>query len=93
MTDLNSIIIEGVLTKDPDPKQFEILSVRDFPKSKGMEREEIYITVEVEGRLSEVCYSHLVKDRGVRIVGRLNKDLCIRAEHVEFKPMTTPANN
>lgn len=83
MNDLNSIILEGNLTKDPvvdsTPKgtsvcHFTVASNR-FYKSDGERQEEVgYFDVEVWSRLAETCGEYLEKGRGVRVVGRLKQD-------------------
>ncbi|RLW69439.1 MAG: single-stranded DNA-binding protein [spirochete symbiont of Stewartia floridana] len=83
MNNLNSIILEGNLTKDPDFKQtpkgtpvcrFTVASNR-FYKSEGERQQEVgYFDVEVWSRLAETCGEYLSKGRGVRVVGRLKQD-------------------
>ena len=83
MNNLNSIILEGNLTKDPvvdsTPKgtsvcHFTVASNR-FYKSDGERQEEVgYFDVEVWSRLAETCGEYLEKGRGVRVVGRLKQD-------------------
>ena len=83
MNNLNSIILEGNLTRDPEldktPKgtavcHFTVASNR-FYKSEGERQEEVgYFDVEVWSRLAETCGEYLNKGRGVRVVGRLKQD-------------------
>ena len=61
-----------------------------------MQKEVSFFDVESWARLAENCGEHLLKGRGVRVVGRLKQDRWqdkegnprskIVAEHVEFKP-------
>ncbi len=83
MNNLNSIILEGNLTKDPELKQtprgtpvcrFTVASNR-FYKTEDERREEVsFFEVEVWSRLAETCGEYLSKGRGVRVVGRLKQD-------------------
>ena len=82
MNQLNSIILEGNLTKDPDPSytkkgtavcNFTVASNR-FYKFEGERQEEVgFFDIESWGRLAETCAEYLKKGRGVRIVGRLKQ--------------------
>jgi single-strand DNA-binding protein len=83
MNQLNSVIVEGNLTKDPNqeytPKgsavtHFTIASNRYY-KQDGERREEVgYFDIETWNRLAETCGEYLKKGRGVRVVGRLKQD-------------------
>ncbi len=83
MNNLNSIILEGNLTRDPvmdkTPKgtavcHFTVASNRYY-KSEGERQEEVgFFDVEVWSRLAETCNEYLLKGRGVRVVGRLKQD-------------------
>lgn len=83
MNNLNSIILEGNLTRDPlmdtTPKgtavcHFTVASNRYY-KSEGERQEEVgFFDVEVWSRLAETCGEYLTKGRGVRVVGRLKQD-------------------
>lgn len=83
MNNLNSIILEGNLTKDPvmdsTPKgtavcHFTVASNRYY-KTEGERQEEVgFFEVEVWSRLAETCNEYLTKGRGVRVVGRLKQD-------------------
>ena len=89
MNNLNSIILEGNLTRDPvmdkTPKgtavcHFTVASNRYY-KSEGERQEEVgFFDVEVWSRLAETCSEYLMKGRGVRVVGRLKQDRWSSAE-------------
>jgi single-stranded DNA-binding protein len=53
------------------------------------------VPIWAKSHLAEVCNEYLTPGRGVRIVGRIEPDgdggLRLYAEHVEFKPVYTPA--
>ncbi len=83
MNNLNSIILEGNLTKDPvldkTPKgtavcHFTVASNRYY-KTEGERHEEVgFFDVETWSRLAETCGEYLSRGRGVRVVGRLKQD-------------------
>jgi single-strand DNA-binding protein len=83
MNNLNSILIEGNLVRDPlfrsTPKgtplcTFTLASNRFFKQDSGMEREVSYLDVEAWHKLAEHCYNLGHKGRGVRVVGHLKQD-------------------
>jgi single-strand DNA-binding protein len=83
MNNLNSILIEGNLVRDPllraTPKgtsvcTFSLASNRFFKQDSGLEREVSFFDVETWAKLAENCYNLGHKGRGVRVVGRLKQD-------------------
>ena len=83
MNNLNSILLEGNLVRDPEisytPKgtpvcNFTVASNRYFKREEELEEEVSYFDVTVWNRLAEVCKEYLTKGRGVRVVGRLKQD-------------------
>jgi single-strand DNA-binding protein len=83
MNNLNSILIEGNLVRDPllrsTPKgtqvcTFTLASNRLFKQDSGLEKEVGFFDVEAWSKLGENCYSQGHKGRGVRVVGRLKQD-------------------
>ena len=83
MNNLNSILIEGNLVKDPllrsTPKgtqvcTFTLASNRFYKQDTGLEKEVGFFEVETWARLAENCYNLGHKGRGVRVVGRLKQD-------------------
>jgi len=83
MNNLNSILIEGNLVKDPElsytPKgtavcKFSVASNRFFKHEEEMQKEVSFFDVSTWARLAEVCGEYLKKGRGVRVVGRLKQD-------------------
>ncbi|MCG8451970.1 MAG: single-stranded DNA-binding protein [Spirochaetales bacterium] len=83
MNSLNSIILEGHLTKDPVSSKtpsgtsvckFTVASNRYY-KQDGERKEEVgFFEVQVWGRLADTCSEYLEKGRGVRVVGRLQQN-------------------
>ena len=79
---LNSILIEGNLVRDPmfrsTPKgtplcTFSLASNRYYKQDSQLEREVSFFNVETWSKLAESCYSQGHKGRGVRVVGRLKQ--------------------
>jgi single-strand DNA-binding protein len=94
MNNLNSILIEGNLVRDPlyrtTPKgthvcTFTLASNRYFKQDSGFEKEVGFFDVETWSRLADTCYNQGRKGRGVRVVGRLKQD---RWNGTDGKPRT-----
>jgi len=83
MNNLNSILIEGNMVRDPQlrttPKgtsvcSFSLASNRFFKQDSGLEKEVSFFEVETWAKLAEACNNLGKKGRGVRVVGRLKQD-------------------
>jgi single-strand DNA-binding protein len=83
MNNLNSILIEGNLVKDPElsytPKgtavcKFAVACNRSWKQDDELQKEVSYFDISCWTRLAEVCGEYLKKGRGVRVVGRLKQD-------------------
>ena len=83
MNDLNSVLVEGNLTRDPvvasTPKgtpvcNFAVASNRYFRVENEKQEEVSFFDVETWSKLAERCGDELHKGRGVRVVGRLKQD-------------------
>ena len=83
MNNLNSILIEGNVVRDPLVRQtprgrtacnFPIASSRFFREQSGIEKEVSYFDIEALDKLAEACYDRGRKGHGVRVVGRLRQD-------------------
>ncbi len=83
MNNLNSILIEGNLVRDPElsytPKgtavcKFAVACNRSYKQDDEFQKEVSYFDVSTWTRLAEVCGEYLKKGRGVRVVGRLKQD-------------------
>ena len=83
LNNLNSILIEGNLVRDPELKYspkgsavctFALASNRFFKQDDETQKEVSYFDVTTWARLAEVCGEYLKKGRGVRVVGRLKQD-------------------
>ena len=82
MNNLNSILIEGNMVRDPlfrsTPKgtpvcTFSLASNRYSRQNTGLEKEVSFFEVETWAKLAEVCNDLGKKGRGVRVVGRLKQ--------------------
>jgi single-strand DNA-binding protein len=83
MNGLNSILLEGNLTRDPEVRStasgsivcsFSIASNRSFKKGDEWENEVSFFDIEVWGKLAENIGTYCKKGRGVRVVGRLKQE-------------------
>jgi single-strand DNA-binding protein len=83
MNNLNSLLIEGNLVRDPElsytPKgtamcKFSVACNRFFKQDQETQKEVSFFDVTTWARLAEVCGEYLKKGRGVRVVGRLKQD-------------------
>lgn len=83
MNNLNSILIEGNLVKDPEALttnrgtqlcRFSVASNRFYQQENEKKNEVSFFDVEVWSKQAQACVEHLQKGRGVRVVGRLKQD-------------------
>jgi len=83
MNNLNSILIEGNLVRDPllrsTPKGTQVCSMclasnRYYKQDTGFEKEVSFFDIETWSKLAEACYAKGKKGRGVRVVGRLKQN-------------------
>lgn len=83
LNNLNSIIVEGNLVRDPLLKAtpnghmvctFSVASNRFFKQGEQTEKEVSYFDIETWAKLAQTCGDTLKKGRGVRVVGRLKQD-------------------
>ena len=83
MNNLNSILIEGNLVRDPEyrttPKGTSVSKIsiacnRFFRQDNNLEKEVGFFDVESWGKNAERVNQHGHKGRGVRVVGRLKQD-------------------
>ena len=83
MNNLNSVLLEGNLTRDPELRytakgtavcRFAIACNRSYKQDDQRQEEVSYFDVTTWSRLAEICAEYLVKGRGVRVVGRLKQD-------------------
>ncbi|OHD79451.1 MAG: single-stranded DNA-binding protein [Spirochaetes bacterium RIFOXYC1_FULL_54_7] len=83
LSNLNSIIIEGNLVRDPLLKatpnghpvcSFAVASNRFYKQNEDTEKEVSFFDIETWSKLAQTCGDVLKKGRGVRVVGRLKQD-------------------
>jgi single-strand DNA-binding protein len=83
MNNLNSILIEGNLVRDPVYREtakgtplctFSIASNRFYKQGELLEKEVSYFEVETWSKLAQSCCDLGQKGRGVRVVGRLKQE-------------------
>ena len=83
MNNLNSILVEGNLTRDPElsetPKgtsicKFAIASNRYYKLDDEYQQEVSFFDVTTWARLADRCGEYLKKGCGVRVIGRLKQD-------------------
>jgi single-strand DNA-binding protein len=83
MNNLNSILIEGNLVRDPElsytPQgkavcKFSIASNRFFKVEEEYKQEVSFFKVQAWTKLAEACGEYLKKGRGVRVVGRIKQN-------------------
>ena len=88
MNNLNTVLMEGTLTRDPQREErsaeFSMCKLtlannryfrdnRKKEKDKEWTKDSSYFYVYVSGPVAESCLKYLTKGRGVRIVGRLKQ--------------------
>ncbi|MDR0301829.1 MAG: single-stranded DNA-binding protein [Treponema sp.] len=102
MNNLNSILIEGNLVKDPLLRSTQrgtqvctmrLASNRYFKQETGYEKEVSFFNVESWSRLAESCYNKGKKGRGVRVVGRLKEDRWTGADGKPLSRVTIVAEH
>ena len=101
MNNLNSVLIEGTLTRNPmfNPSDINttlhLESTRTFKTPNDGEITEVsHFTVIAYGQQAERCADYLSKGREVRIIGRLKETtdgILIVADHVEIIPVAKSA--
>ena len=83
MNNLNNVIIEGNMTRDPEFREtakgaalctFSIAANRFFKQADEMTKEVSYFDVQTWAKLAESCRNLGRKGRGVRVVGRLKQE-------------------
>jgi len=102
MNNLNSILIEGNLVRDPElrstPKgtsvcTFTMASNRYYQSPNGFEKETSFFDVESWGKLAEAVYEKGKKGRGCRVVGRLKQERWTDSEGINHSKITIIAEH
>ncbi len=83
MNSLNSVLLEGNLTRDPEFTStgkgtsvchFSVAANKYYKKDNENQKEVSYFDIEAWAGLADNCNQYLAKGRGVRVVGRLKQD-------------------
>lgn len=84
MNQLNSLIIEGNVTREPEFKEtangYKICNIpvavnRFYKNAEGEGVSEVsYFNIETFGKMAESCQKNCEKGRGIRVVGRLKQN-------------------
>ena len=96
MNDLNSVLIEGTLTKDAELTsengltvcKFTLSSNRYIKKDKSIDKIETFVTVKALSSQLEKNFYKARKGMSIRVVGHLIQDnniILVEADHVEFR--------
>ena len=102
MHNLNSLIIEGNVVRDPivkaTPKgtplcMFSIASNRFFKQDDQTTQETSFFDVETWARLAELCGENCTKGRGVRVVGRLKQDRWVGTDGKHYSKIKVVAEH
>ena len=102
MHNLNSLIIEGNVVRDPvvkaTPKgtplcMFSIASNRFFKQEDQTTQETSFFDVETWARLAELCGENCTKGRGVRVVGRLKQDRWVGTDGKHYSKIKVVAEH
>ena len=102
MHNLNSLIIEGNVVRDPVVKAtpkgtplclFSIASNRFFKQEDQTTQETSFFDVETWARLAELCGENCTKGRGVRVVGRLKQDRWVGTDGKHYSKIKVVAEH
>jgi len=102
MYNLNSLIIEGNVVRDPvlklTPKgtslcMFSIASNRFYRQNDKTNQETSFFDIETWARLAELCGENCTKGRGVRIAGRLKQDRWIGVDGKNYSKIKVVAEH
>ncbi len=83
MNNLNSVLIEGNLVKDPELSytskgtpvcRITLACNRFYKQDDEYQKEVSYFDITVWSKQAEACNEYLSKGRGIRVVGRLKQD-------------------
>ena len=83
MNNLNSILLEGNLCRDPELRytpagsplcSLVVSSTRTYKRDGAPVEEVSFVEAVTAGKLATVCAEHLSKGRGVRLVGRIKQE-------------------
>jgi len=90
MNNLNSVLVEGVVTGKRIGAFGVQLDLESYRDSEPAETSRFFVNVPPNTRLASVVGSSLEVGQGVRVVGRLSGsagNVVIVSEHIEYKPV------
>jgi single-strand DNA-binding protein len=102
MNNLNSILIEGNLVRDPlflsTPKgtpvcTFSIASSRYYKGDGSLEKEVSFFDIEAWAKLGEYCHNLGHKGCGIRVVGRLKQDRWVGSDGKQHSKISIVAEH
>jgi single-strand DNA-binding protein len=102
MNNLNSILVDGNLVRDPEltetPKgtkvcNFSVASNRFYKHENETHKEVSFFDVEAWAKQAELCAEYLNKGRGVRVVGRLKQDRWVGTDGKNHSKLKIVAEN
>jgi len=83
MNNLNSVLLEGNLVKDPELSgtssgttvcKFTIASNRYYKVNNEYQQDVSYFNIVAWNKLAQTCLEYLTKGRGIRVIGRLKHE-------------------
>lgn len=101
MSDLNYIVLTGILKNNPVHMyrtdgncvctlEIENNRCTEKPDKSGTDMRTTSIRIKALGTVAEACCKVLTAGRGIRVVGCIESDdtgLYVMAEHIEFQPV------
>jgi single-strand DNA-binding protein len=102
MKNLNSLMLEGNVVRDPVFKttpnghnlcNFTIATDRYYKKDDSFATETSFFEIEGWGTLAEIARKNITKGRGVRVVGRLKQNRWKGADGKSFSKITVVAEH
>ena len=93
---INKIIIQGNVVKDPELKEFTNSKVCKFILASNREfketKEVLFVDVDVWGNLAELCIKCLAKGKPVLVEGRLKQESWLNKDGQKMNKLTIVAN-
>jgi len=103
MNNLNSVILEGNVTRKPELKEtargFTVCNIpiavdRSYKNSNGEKVSEVsFFDIETYGKLAEFCATYTDKGRGLRVVGRMKQNRWTDSEGKKASRVTIVAEH
>lgn len=90
LSNLNSILLEGILIGNPVLSTTQngstvcVFRIKTSEYSTSGDEDASFFEIEVWRALAKSCQKHLFEGRGVRVVGKLKEDRWLNAEGEQF---------